>query len=211
MRIYSRQSYTLPYTFYSNSMPAPDFSHLRETAYELVRKLGKALYDGPNNYSTIQRLPLGPYLKYGGEPAGFCNGVNVLRLEHQHTSVSAYLPTTRLSGVPLSCAQHELSDIDCERASISKVVNRDAPICNTLGEACRDSRIRNERPIGPLLDEASFSQMLGFAGEPCRRGHRTRGWIRRYNNMAKDIFEEFGDYSKELEIEARSWEMEDGV
>jgi hypothetical protein len=52
--------------------------------------------------------------------------------------------------------------------SIPNLVNRDAPIYNSLGEACRDSRIRGERPVGPFLGEASFSQTLRFSGEPGR-------------------------------------------
>ncbi|KAJ8128891.1 hypothetical protein O1611_g4739 [Lasiodiplodia mahajangana] len=264
--------------------------HVRIAAYRLLRRVGKNIYGGPKDYSTVQRLPFGLYLKYNGEPAGFRNEFNALQLVRQYTSVpvprpldvavlsssQAYLLTTRLPGVTLSCAQHELSDMDRQRIvgqmqghlsqirSIPNAVNRDAPICNTLGEACRDSRIRNERPVGPFPDEVSFSQMLRFPDEPSRRGHKivfthadlnprnilvdevtqkdgstgwtvtgivdwefagyypeywdyTKAlfegfrWIKRYNDMVKDIFEEFGDYSKELDVETRSWAMGDGV
>ncbi|KAI1810837.1 hypothetical protein GGS20DRAFT_589166 [Poronia punctata] len=35
-------------------------------------------------------------------------------------------------------------------------------------------------------------------------------WPKRYNNMIHSVFKEFGDYSKELDIETRCWEMGDG-
>ncbi|KAI1121435.1 hypothetical protein F5Y10DRAFT_272103 [Nemania abortiva] len=265
-------------------------SRVRIAAYELLRRLGRALYGASKDWSSVQRLPFGLYLKFNGEPASLRNEFNSLRLVRQYTTVpvpkpidvailsssQAYLLTTRLPGVALTCAQHDLSDRDGERIvgqmkdyltqvrSIPNSVNLDTPICNTLGEACRDSRIRNERPVGPFPDEASFSQVLRFSDEPSRRGHRivfthadlnprnilvdevtqkdgSRGWsvtgivdwefsgyypeyweytkalfegfrwIKRYNDMVKDIFRYFGDYSNELEVETRSWEMGDGV
>jgi hypothetical protein len=36
-------------------------------------------------------------------------------------------------------------------------------------------------------------------------------WPRRYNNLIHVVFEEFGDYSRELDVERRSWEAGDGV
>lgn len=36
-------------------------------------------------------------------------------------------------------------------------------------------------------------------------------WIKRYNDMVKEIFNEFGDYSREVDMETRSWVMGDGV
>ncbi|KAK5994329.1 hypothetical protein PT974_04802 [Cladobotryum mycophilum] len=36
-------------------------------------------------------------------------------------------------------------------------------------------------------------------------------WPRRYNNWVKRVFEAFDDYSKEYEVEKRSWESGDGV
>ncbi|KAI8945088.1 kinase-like domain-containing protein [Xylaria longipes] len=191
-------------------------------------------------------------------------------------SADAYLLMTRLPGLPLADCQHILSDKDRERIidqmrdyltqirSIPNLVNQDNPICNAVGEAIRDSRIRGETPVGPFPDEASFSQMLRFSDETGRRGHNivfthadlnprnilvdfathedgTRGWgvtgivdwefagyypeywdftkalfegfrwIKRYNDMVKEIFKEFGDYSRELDVESRAWGTGDGV
>lgn len=36
-------------------------------------------------------------------------------------------------------------------------------------------------------------------------------WSPRYNDLVKDVFSEFGDYSRELDIEIRSWEAGDGI
>ncbi|KAH8697254.1 hypothetical protein BGW36DRAFT_378322 [Talaromyces proteolyticus] len=36
-------------------------------------------------------------------------------------------------------------------------------------------------------------------------------WSRRYNDMIRKVFREFGDYSKEYDVEKRSWELGDGV
>ena len=36
-------------------------------------------------------------------------------------------------------------------------------------------------------------------------------WTRRYINMVKGIFAGLGDYSRELDVEVRSWEMGDGI
>ena len=36
-------------------------------------------------------------------------------------------------------------------------------------------------------------------------------WSLRYNDLVKEIFSEFGDYSRELEVEKKSWEAGDGI
>ncbi|KAG8428737.1 hypothetical protein J3459_002474 [Metarhizium acridum] len=190
------------------------------------------------------------------------------------TSVS-YLLITRVPGITLAQGHDALSDQDFQTISlqmkhyisqirdIPKIVNPQMAICNTLGEACRDHRIKYADPIGPFPDEASFSQQLRYSDEPSRRGHRivfthadlnprnilvdkvhyedgshgwqisgildweTAGyypeywdftkamyegfrWPKRYNDVVKDIFAEFGEYSRELEVEKRSWESGDG-
>ncbi|KAI1144064.1 kinase-like domain-containing protein [Hypoxylon sp. FL0543] len=95
-----------------------------------------------------------------------------------------YLLITRIPGLPLWRCQNVLSDRDIERIAnqlkdyvaqlrdIPKLAKSDAAICNTLGEACRDSRIRGASPVGPFADEAAFSQILRFSDDPARRGHR---------------------------------------
>lgn len=36
-------------------------------------------------------------------------------------------------------------------------------------------------------------------------------WPKRYNNMIRGVFSELADYSRELDIEKRSWESGDAV
>lgn len=96
----------------------------------------------------------------------------------------AYLVTTRVPGVPLWRCQDVTTDADCETIAlqlagiltflrgIPKTVNPSMAICNTLGEACADPRIKGGSLVGPFLDEAAFSQELRFSDEASRRGHK---------------------------------------
>ncbi|OSD00327.1 hypothetical protein PYCCODRAFT_1393643 [Trametes coccinea BRFM310] len=96
----------------------------------------------------------------------------------------AYLVMTRLSGAPIALCEDILSDDDCRHIAaqlkdylaqlraIPKTVNPDMAICNTLGEACSEPRIRDWQPIGPFRDEAAFSAMMRFPDDPARRGHK---------------------------------------
>ncbi|KAI0906581.1 hypothetical protein F4823DRAFT_626939 [Ustulina deusta] len=203
----------------------------------VARKLGKTLYGATNNYySPVQRLPFGLFLKFNSEPACFRNEFKALQLVRQHTTVP-----------------HNLSDRDRDRIadqmkkhlaqvwSIPNFANRDARICNILVKACRDSRIRGEKPVGPFPDEASFSRRIVFTHADLNPQNILQGrsvigivdwefsgyyfeywdytkalfegfrWIKRYNDMVKEIFNEFGDYSREVDMETRSWVMGDGV
>ena len=112
----------------------------RIAAYELLRKLGRLLYGEPADYSTVQRVPFGLYLKYQGEPDGFRNEYNALQMIRRYTSIpvpepidvvstprdtddpfsspQAYLLITRVPGVPLSRCQDVLSDRGCEEIAI---------------------------------------------------------------------------------------------
>ena len=36
-------------------------------------------------------------------------------------------------------------------------------------------------------------------------------WTRRYKDLVKGVFREFGDYDHELDVETRSWESGDGI
>ncbi|KAJ3572852.1 hypothetical protein NPX13_g4904 [Xylaria arbuscula] len=274
----------------------------RIAAYDFLRKLGLALYGPPGDFSTVQRLPFGLYLKYNGTPHGYRNEFQALKLVRKYTTVPvpepldvairpvqhvaaeespaslghAYLLITRIPGVPLSHCQYHLSEKDRKQIvgqmrsfiaqirGIPNLVNRDAPICNTRGETCQNSRIRGDQPVGPFADEVSFSRLLRYPDEPSRRGHKivfthadlnprnilvdqvtqedgSKGWIvtgiidwefsgyypeywdytkamfegfrwiKRYNDMVTEIFQEFGDYTKELDVETRSWVSGDGV
>ncbi|KAI1460436.1 hypothetical protein F4805DRAFT_417523 [Annulohypoxylon moriforme] len=266
----------------------------RMACYRMLEKLGNRLYGDLDDYATVQRLPFGLYLKYTGEADCARNEFNALRVVRQHTSIpvpkaldmifregdldGAYMLMTRVPGFPISLCQNILSDRDMEQIAnqlkdyVAQL--RDIPqlakpnmfgsICNTLGEARRDSRVHGLSPVGPFADEAAFSQLLRFSDDPARRGHKilfthadlnarnilidqivqsdgsigwnvtgivdwefagylpeywdcTKSmfegfrWSLRYNDMMKSVFSEFGDYSKELDVERRSWESGDGV
>jgi hypothetical protein len=157
-----------------------------------------------------------------------------------------------------------LKDYLAELKAIPNPFSPDKAISNTLGEACRDRRIRGAMPVGPFANEAAFSQVLRFSDEPARRGHKivfthadlnprnilvdrvtlsdgSTGWCvkgivdwenagyypeywectkalfegfrwpRRYNVWIQGVFNEFGDYSQEIDVERRSWESGDAV
>ncbi|KAH8597551.1 hypothetical protein B0O99DRAFT_617672 [Bisporella sp. PMI_857] len=105
-------------------------------------------------------------------------------LDDSHYSHDAYLLTSRVPGIPLSRCQEMLSDKNgaefvtqmqdylTQIRAIPKAVSPEYAICNTLGEACRDPRIRDANPVGPFVDEAAFSQVLRNPDEPSRRGHK---------------------------------------
>ncbi|KAI1209388.1 uncharacterized protein F4807DRAFT_460604 [Annulohypoxylon truncatum] len=185
-------------------------ARVRMVCYKTLRKLGKHLYGEPDDYSTVQRLPFGLYLKYNGEAGEARNEFNALGIVRRHTSIpvpkaidivfkqgdlndpfffpGAYVLMSKLPGLPVAHCQNILSEKDMERISnqlkgyvaqlrdIPRSVTSDkldvAMICNTLGEACRDSRIRGAQPFGPFEDEAAFSQLLRFPDDPARRGHK---------------------------------------
>ncbi|KAL1878540.1 hypothetical protein VTK73DRAFT_7881 [Phialemonium thermophilum] len=193
-----------------------------------------------------------------------------------YSFTDAYLLMTRVPGVPLASYQDVLSDEDFEHIgyqmkdylaqlrTIPKRVNPEMAICNALGAACRDTRIRGDAAVGPFVDEAAFSQCLRFSDEPSRRGHQivfthadlnprnilvdrvarqdgqmgwqisgivdwemagyfpeywdyTKAlfegfrWRKRYKDWLADVFSIFGDYSRELDVERRSWETGDGI
>ncbi|TXB95907.1 hypothetical protein FocTR4_00016280 [Fusarium oxysporum f. sp. cubense] len=112
------------------------------------------------------------------------NEYNALRVLKQKTTIPAprafdvvsqntgeedfsYLLMSRVPGTALGTCWDALSDQDYANlsAQLKDCVSqmRDIPkpanhgICNTLGEACRDPRIRDWAPIRPFPDEASFS------------------------------------------------------
>lgn len=107
---------------------------VRVAAYKMLRKAGHRLYGRPSAYELVQRLPFGLYLKYLGDPDGFCNEFNALQMVRQYTSVpvpqpldlvimptesddpfyshDAYLLTSRVPGIPLSRCHDLLSDKD---------------------------------------------------------------------------------------------------
>lgn len=102
----------------------------------------------------------------------------------QEEKAEAYLLMNCLPGVPLSRAHEVLSDSDeaevttqlqdyvAQLRAIPKTVNPDMAICDTLGGACRDTRMLGGNPVGPFVDEAAFSAMLRSPDDPARRGHQ---------------------------------------
>ncbi|KAH6856237.1 kinase-like domain-containing protein [Chaetomium sp. MPI-CAGE-AT-0009] len=263
---------------------------IRAASYDVLRKLGDWIYGVEDHTVYVRRLPYGLFLKYRGEADLVRNEFNALWRVHTETSIpvpspldaipdeddNSYLLMTRVPGAPLWRCEELFSDTDCDDVvaqlqdylaqlrGMPKTVNPYMAICNTLGEACREHRIRGAAPIGPFADEAAFSQCVRFSDEPSRRGHRivfthadlnprnilvdrfvrrdgstgwrvtgivdweTAGyypeywdytkalfegfrWRRRYVRMVHRVFAAFGDYSRELDVERRSWESGDGV
>lgn len=176
---------------------------IRVAAYKLLSRVGFLLFGKPDFQASVQRLPMGLYLKHQHSPITIRNEYNALKLLERHTTVpapraldiviqktednadeSGHLLTTRIPGTTLADCHDMLSDQDCETIStqlancisqmrdIPMAANSGAAICNTLGEACSDPRIKDWAVIGPFPDEASFSQHLRFSDEPSRRGHK---------------------------------------
>ncbi|EXL96043.1 hypothetical protein FOIG_11583 [Fusarium odoratissimum NRRL 54006] len=139
---------------------------------------------GDEQLIDVQRLPFGLYLKYDSNLDTLRNEYNALRVLKQKTTIPAprafdvvsqntgeedfsYLLMSRVPGTALGTCWDALSDQDYANlsAQLKDCVSqmRDIPkpanhgICNTLGEACRDPRIRDWAPIRPFPDEASFS------------------------------------------------------
>lgn len=119
------------------------------------------------------------------EDEGLSLGIGLgLGLADQEEKAEAYLLMNRLPGVPLSRAHEVLSDHDeaeittqlqdyvTQLRAIPKTVNPDMAICDSLGGACRDTRILGGNAVGPFVDEAAFSAMLRSADDAARRGHR---------------------------------------
>ncbi|KAG9496254.1 hypothetical protein J7337_012838 [Fusarium musae] len=166
---------------------------IRLYAYKALRKIGHHLY-GSTSSLAVSRLPFGLYLKATNE--GAFNESKALDLVHKYTSVpvprvldlvsdsrTTYLLTTGLRGKPLARAMDMFSDRDCHefvdqmQSFVSQIravppVGPKNRICNTLGQACSDPRIRDGDPVGPFEGEASFSQYLRHPDDPARRGHK---------------------------------------
>ncbi|KAF5694108.1 kinase-like domain-containing protein [Fusarium denticulatum] len=193
-------------------------SKVRIAAYDLLRRLGRCFY-GKDGDAQVQSLPFGLYLKYNSNPDTLRNEYNALKVLEEKTSIPAprvfdivsqnndeddlsYLLMSRVPGTSLAICRDALSDQDYANLSVQlkdcvsqirnipKPTNNRMAICNTLGEACRDPRIRDWTPIGPYSDEASFSQNLRFSDEPSRRGHKivfTHGDLNPRNIMMERV------------------------
>ncbi|KAF5571992.1 kinase-like domain-containing protein [Fusarium pseudoanthophilum] len=193
-------------------------SKVRIAAYGLLRRLGRCFY-GKGGDAQVQRLPFGLYLKYNSNSDILRNEYNALKVLEAKTTIPAprvfdmvcqnndeddlsCLLMSKVPGTSLAICRDALSDQDYANLSVQlkdcvsqlrgipKPTNNDMAICNTLGEACRDPRIRDWSPIGPFPDEASFSQNLRFSDEPSRRGHKivfTHGDLNPRNIMMERV------------------------
>lgn len=105
---------------------------IRVAAYKTLQTVGYRLYGKPNPFEPVQRLPFGLYLKFLGDPDGFRNEFNALKIVRRYTSLpvpqpldlvtlpsdsndpfyshDAYLLTSRVPGMPLSYCHDMLSD-----------------------------------------------------------------------------------------------------
>ncbi|KAK7951893.1 uncharacterized protein PG986_007621 [Apiospora aurea] len=152
----------LPFGLYLKCLGDPDALHNEFNALEMVRK-----------YSSVP-VP---------RPLDIVSSPN--ESKDRPYSADMYVLTTRIPGVPLSDCQEMLSDEDSaefvvqmqgyltQLRAIPKTVGPEYAICNTLGGPRRDSRIQDGNPVGPFVDEASFSQLLRNSNDPGRRGHNT--------------------------------------
>ncbi|CAI6067189.1 unnamed protein product [Clonostachys chloroleuca] len=96
----------------------------------------------------------------------------------------SYLLMTQLRGTSMDRCIEAISDNDLDHIrhnlgiflsqlrSIPKIHRSGVTISDTLGEACKDSRIRGGQHVGPFEDEAAFSKYLMFPDDPARRGHK---------------------------------------
>lgn len=107
--------------------------------------------------------------------------------EKTYLPFHAYLLMSRVPGRSLASCSEMLSDKDIEGITtqmqdyIQQLRQIDQTkacpsatrgmICNSRGGACQDSRIMGGDPVGPFLDEPSFSKLLRYPDEPSRRGH----------------------------------------
>lgn len=155
----------LPFGLYLKSLHPPPGLRNEFSALQAVRHYTSVPVPRPID---IVCIPLKPR-----EPSPW-------EIFHTH---DAYLLTTRMPGRTLAECQDVLSDQDAadfvsqmqdfvtQLRSIPKMVSPDYAICNIVGEACRDPRIREGDPIGPFADEEAFSQFLRNPDDPIRRGH----------------------------------------
>ncbi|KAL2020647.1 hypothetical protein VTK56DRAFT_8137 [Thermocarpiscus australiensis] len=157
----------LPFGLYLKRQTDPARSRNEFTALQLLRR-----------HTTV---PVPKPLDLAHKPANRADPFSV---------AETYLVTTSVPGVPLYRCQHVLSDADLADLAAQLAAHlaqlravpqqpthqtkrdRDAAICDALGGAVRDPRIRGGEPVGPFPDEGAFSRELMFSDDPARRGHR---------------------------------------
>lgn len=60
---------------------------IRLATYKMLGMIGHRIYGKPHALEPVQRLPFGLYLKYPGDPEGFRNELNALKMVRRYTSV----------------------------------------------------------------------------------------------------------------------------
>ncbi|KFA56120.1 hypothetical protein S40293_00062 [Stachybotrys chartarum IBT 40293] len=121
---------------------------------------------------------------------------------------TCYILMTQVPGQPIDQCHTVMSDVHLSEVSVHLTSYlsqlREIPqrnkglISNTLGGACRDTRIRGETPVGPFQDEESFSQLFRFPDDPGRRGHQivfTHGDLNARNILVGKTFHRDGTTS----------------
>ncbi|KFA71450.1 hypothetical protein S40288_04316 [Stachybotrys chartarum IBT 40288] len=121
---------------------------------------------------------------------------------------TCYIFMTQVPGQPIDQCHTVMSDMHLSEVSVQLTSYlsqlREIPqrnkglISNTLGGACRDTRIRGETPVGPFQDEESFSQLFRFPDDPGRRGHQivlTHGDLNARNILVGKTFHRDGTTS----------------
>ncbi|KAF4438569.1 kinase-like domain [Fusarium acutatum] len=175
-------------------------SKVRIAAYDLLPRLGSCFY-GKDGDAQVQRLPFGLYLKYNSNPDTLRNEYNALKVLEQKTTIPAprvfdivsqnndeddlsYLLMSKVPGTSLTTCRDALSDQDYANLSVQlkdcvsqmrdipKPANHDMTICNTLGEACRDPRIRDWSPSDPFQMKRRLARI--YASQMSQVGVDTR-------------------------------------
>ncbi|TVY55426.1 hypothetical protein LSUE1_G009591 [Lachnellula suecica] len=150
----------LPFGLYLKYLGDPDGFRNEFNALQIVRRYTSIPVPRPLDVVSIPSTSSDPFYSY-----------------------DAYLLTTRVPGTCLSLCEDMFSDQDAaafvaqmqdfltQLRAIPKTVSPEYAICNTLGGAIRDPRINNGNPVGPFVNEESFSQLLRNPDEQSRRGH----------------------------------------
>ncbi|TVY25258.1 hypothetical protein LHYA1_G007005 [Lachnellula hyalina] len=179
----------------------------KPNAYELVQRLPFGLYlkysGDPDAFrNEFNALKLVRQYSSVPVPRPLDLVIAPTKSDYPFYSPDIYLVTSRVPGIPIARCQDMLSDEDgaeivaqmqvylAQIRAIPKVVSPEYAICDTLGGACRDPRIKGANPVGPFLDEAAFSQVLRNSDEPSRRGHEivfTHGDLNSWNILVDRV------------------------
>ncbi|EEA19995.1 conserved hypothetical protein [Talaromyces marneffei ATCC 18224] len=202
----------------------------RLAGYNVLRRLGERLYGKSNGYSTVQRLPFGLYLKFQGEVDWFRNEFNALRVLRNIPKIvnpemaicntvgeachdpriqggqqigpfkdeAAFNQTLRYSG-DAARRGHKIvfthADLNPRNILVDRMVQPDG------SRGWKVTGIVDWETSGYYPEYWDYTKAMfeGFRG------------FQRYTSMMRRVFAEFGDYSRQYDVEKRSWESGDGV